>query len=112
MTEKTSPWRAAVAVADIPEGGLHREIEASEAEREAIARLAGLRELPRLAASLDLVDAGGGNVRVTGRVQATAGQTCVVTLEPLTSDLDEEVDVMFSSEIAATRGRKGRGRRC
>ena len=111
MTEKTSPWRAAVAVADIPEEGLHREIEASEAEREAIARLAGLRELPRLAASFDLVDAGGGNVRVTGRVQATAGQTCVVTLEPLTSDLDEEVDVMFSSETSR-RGRKGRGRRC
>jgi hypothetical protein len=99
VTEKTSPWHAAVPVAEIPEDGLHRELEASEAEREAIARLAGLRELPRLGASFDLVHAGGGNVRVRGRVQASVGQTCVVTLEPLTSDLDEEVDVMFSSEI-------------
>jgi hypothetical protein len=98
VTEKILPWRAAVPVADIPEDGLHRELEASAAEREAIAKLAGLRELPRLGASFDLVYAGGGNVRVTGRVQASAGQTCVVTLEPLTSDLDEEVDVMFSSE--------------
>ena len=98
MTEKTSPWRAAVPVAEIPADGLHRELEAGEAEREAIAKLAGLRELPLLRASFDLVHAGGGNVRVTGRVQASAGQTCVVTLEPLASELDEEVDVMFSSE--------------
>jgi Large ribosomal RNA subunit accumulation protein YceD len=100
VIDKTSPWHATVAVADVPEEGLHRELEASEAEREAIARLAGLRELPRLGASFDLVNAGGGNIRVTGRVQASAGQTCVVTLEPLTNELDEEVDVVFSSETA------------
>ena len=94
------PWRSAVAVGAIPEDGLHRDIEATEAERQAIAALAGLRELPRLAASFDLLPAGGGRVHVRGRVSAAAGQTCVVTLEPLTSEVDEEVDVMFSPHVA------------
>ena len=100
MSERAMPWRAPVAVAEIPEGGLHRELEASEAERQAIAGIAGLRELPRLVASFDLAHAGGGQVHVRGRVQGTAGQTCVVTLEPLTTEVDEDVDVMFSPEAA------------
>jgi uncharacterized protein len=98
MIEARKPWRSAVAVADIPDEGVHRDIEAGEAERQAIAALAGLRELPRLAASFDLTPAGGGRVHVRGRVSAAAGQTCVVTLEPLTSEIDEEVEVMFSPD--------------
>lgn len=97
MSGKTVLWHAAVAVAAIPEEGLHRDIEANEAERHAIAAMAGLRELPRLGASFDLVHAGGGQVHVRGRVRAAVGQTCVVTLEPLTTEVDEDVDVMFSS---------------
>jgi uncharacterized metal-binding protein YceD (DUF177 family) len=98
VTDKAMPWHAAVPVAEIPEQGLHREVEAGEAERAAIAALAGLRDLPRLAASFDLTHAGGGQVHVRGRISAEAGQTCVVTLEPLTNAFDEEVDVMFSSD--------------
>lgn len=98
MSEKASPWRSAVAVAEIPDEGLHRDIEASETERRAIATIAGLRELSRLAGSFDLAPAPGGQVHVSGRVQGTVGQTCVVTLEPLTSEVDEGIDVMFSPE--------------
>jgi uncharacterized protein len=98
VTDKALPWHAAVLVADIPEGGLHRDVEASEAERAAVAVLAGLRDLPQFAASFDLTHAGGGRIRVHGRISAQAGQTCVVTLEPLTSEIDEEVDVIFSDE--------------
>lgn len=98
MTDKPLPWRAAVPVAEIPEDGLHRELEASAAEREAVAAAAGLRELPRFGASFDLAHAGDGCVHVTGRVQAAVGQTCVVTLEPLTNEISEDVDVMFSAD--------------
>lgn len=105
MSEKVMPWRAPVAVADIPEDGLHRDIEANEAERQAIAAIAGLRELPRLAASFDLKHVEGGRVQVRGRVSAEAGQTCVVTLEPLTSEVDEDVDVMFSPHVEQAAAR-------
>jgi hypothetical protein len=105
VTEKTVPWRAAVAVADIPDGGLHRDIEANEAERQAVAAIADLRELSRLGASFDLVPGAGGQVHVSGRVRATAGQTCVVTLEPLTSEVDEQVDATFSPDAPQVAAR-------
>ena len=98
MTDKALPWHVTVLVAEIPEGGLHRDVQASEAERSAVASLAGLRDLPQLGASFDLTPAGAGRIRVHGRISAQAGQTCVVTLEPLTSEIDEEVDVIFSDE--------------
>lgn len=100
MIDKTLPWRVAVPVTEIPESGLHREIEAGEGERQAIAKLAGLRELTRLTASFDLHHASGDRVIVTGRVLATVGQTCVVTLEPLVNELDERVDMTFVPETA------------
>lgn len=98
MTDKPLPWHATVPVAEIPEQGLHRDVEAGEAERAAIAALAGLRDLTRLAASFDLTHVDGGSVHVHGRISAQAGQTCVVTLEPLTSTIDEEVDAMFTAD--------------
>jgi uncharacterized metal-binding protein YceD (DUF177 family) len=104
------PWRAIVAVAEISEtAGLHREIDAGEGERQRIAATAGLRELPRLAASFDLVHAGGSLVRVSGRVRAQVEQTCVVTLEPLTSDFDEAIDVMFAPEAREATAAKDDG---
>jgi hypothetical protein len=35
-------------------------------------------------------------VHVTGRIQARIGQTCVVTLDPIENEIDEEVDLMFA----------------
>lgn len=90
------PWRAPVVVAQIPETGLHREIEASGREREAMAKVAGLREVLSASASFDLVPKSGGRVHVVGRVRARIGQTCVVTLDPIENDIDEEIDLIFA----------------
>ena len=90
------PWRAFVPVVQIPESGLHRDIEADEATRKAMAEIAGLREILSARASLDLKPRSGGRVHVTGRVQARVGQTCVVTLDPVENDIDEEVDLIFA----------------
>ena len=95
------PWRAPVIVAQIPDTGLHREIEASPREREAVAEAAGLREVLSARASFDVTPKAGGRVHVIGRVQARIGQTCVVTLDPIESDLDEEIDLMFAPEAEA-----------
>jgi uncharacterized metal-binding protein YceD (DUF177 family) len=90
------PWRAFVPVVQIPDSGLHREIEADQAARAAIADIAGLREVAFARASFDLSPRSGGRVYVNGRVQARVGQTCVVTLEPLENDIDEEVELIFA----------------
>src|SRR4051812_11304555 len=95
---KPDPWRSAVVVAQIPDTGLHRKLEASVAERQAVAELAGLREVVSAAADLDVIPKSGGQFRVTGRVRARIGQICVVTLDPIESEIDEEVDLLFAPE--------------
>ena len=96
MTAKPDPWTVPVAVAQIPDTGLHRDISAGPATREAMAELGGLREILSANASLDVTPKSGGRFHVTGRVQARIGQTCVVSLEPIESDLDEAIDLIFA----------------
>ena len=95
-TSSRDPWRALVNVAQIPDGGLHREIEAGPPARAAIAETAGLRDVSSARAAFDLSHRSDGRVHVAGRVQARVGQTCVVTLEPIENEIDEEVDMTFA----------------
>ncbi len=102
MTKATvdpaDPWHASVPVAQIPETGLHREIDASAAARAAMAEIAGLREISSAHASFDLSLRSRGRVHVAGHVTARIGQTCVVTLDPIENDIDEEIDLIFAPE--------------
>jgi uncharacterized metal-binding protein YceD (DUF177 family) len=59
-----------------------------------VAGVAGVRGLPRLAATFDVARQGGG-LKVTGEVAATVEQTCVVSLEPMTSEVREPIDIAF-----------------
>jgi hypothetical protein len=99
----TDPWRVPVIVAQIPDTGLHREIEASARERQALAELAGLRDVISATASFDVNPKSGGRVHVVGNVRARVGQSCVVTLDPIESDIDEDIDLMFAPEAEARR---------
>ena len=95
-TEKPDPWRVPIAVAQIPETGLHREIEADQAVRDAMADVGGLREVLLAQASFDVTPQSGGRFHVAGHVRARIGQTCVVTLEEIENDMDEAVDLVFA----------------
>jgi hypothetical protein len=96
MKPNPDPWRAPVAVMQIPDTGSHRDIEAGPAERKAMAEVAGLREILSASASLDVTPQGGGRFHVAGRVRARIGQTCVVTLDPIENDIDEPIDLIFA----------------
>ncbi|MGH6677866.1 MAG: YceD family protein [Bradyrhizobium sp.] len=100
MTKATmSPadlWRASVTVAQIPKSGLHRDLEASADVRKAMAEIAGLREIASARASFDLNLQSRGRVHVAGRLTARIGQTCVVTLDPIENEIDEQIEVMFA----------------
>ncbi len=100
MTEQR-PWRVPVAVAQIPERGLQLELAADEATRAQLAAVAGLRGLLEATAEVVLAPAGGGKVQVSGRVRASVGQTCVVTLEPVDNVVDEAFSVLFVPEETA-----------
>jgi uncharacterized metal-binding protein YceD (DUF177 family) len=90
------PWSVPVVVAQLPDTGLHRDIEADPAARASMADVAGLREVLSASASLDVTPQSGGRVHVTGHVRARIGQTCVVTLDPIENDIDEPIDLVFA----------------
>jgi len=95
-----TPWRVPVAVEDIPETGEQFTLVADADTRAAVARIAGLRALPRLQANFAVTGQGAGGLHVVGRVSATVGQNCVVTLEPIDNEVEEEVDLVFMPQPA------------
>jgi hypothetical protein len=94
MTQPAQPWHVLVRLDDVPETGLHLDLEADIHVRTGLAALVGVVDIPRLHAVLDVVRHGYG-LRATGRVSATVDQTCVVTLEPVQNEVDEPIDVIF-----------------
>src|SRR5437764_12075644 len=94
--EKPDPWRVPIAVAQIPDTGLHRDLKADQAICAEIADVGGLREVLSANASLDVTPMSGGRYRVAGHVRARIGQTCVVTLDPMETDINEPIDLIFA----------------
>jgi uncharacterized metal-binding protein YceD (DUF177 family) len=102
MTDEV--WSQRIALAEVPDEGLHVAIEADPVVRAALARIANLRELSRLEASFDLRRTGPDKLHVTGEVSALVGQNCVITLEPVERNLYEAVDLVFAPEPSDTIG--------
>ena len=94
------PWHVPVAVGDIAESGRHFDLTADAGVRSAVAKLAGLRDVPRLEASFDVTRRGTDGLHVAGRVSAIVGQNCVVTLEPLANEIEETIDLLFLPQRA------------
>jgi hypothetical protein len=101
------PWRVPVALEEVAEAGQHYDLVADADVRAAVRRVAGLRDLPRLEAHFDVTRHGSGGLRVAGAVSATVGQNCVVTLEPLTNEIEEEVDLVFAPQRPTNPGSGG-----
>ena len=94
--DRPDPWRSPVTLAQIPDRGLHRELDADEAQRKAMAEVAGLRDVLSAHASFDVTPKSGGRFHVSGKVRARVGQTCVVTLDPIENEIDEPIDLIFA----------------
>jgi hypothetical protein len=90
-----------VRVDALPREGQTVTIEASPAEREALASLYQLPAIAALTATLRVEPAGRGEARVTGAVHSEFTQICVVSLEPFAATVDEPVDVRFAPRAEA-----------
>jgi hypothetical protein len=101
-TENT--WSRRVALDEVPEQGLHVELEADASIRTALALKARIRDLPRLTARFDLYRNGRDGLHVTGEVSGIAGQNCVVTLEQIEQNIVEPIDLIFVSETGGSLG--------
>jgi len=90
-----SPLNWPHRTATIPEGGLHRMVAATKAERTAIAKELGLVSCETVAVDYDLRALGMGRYRLVGVLKAHLTQACVATLEPLPQVIDEPFEVQF-----------------
>jgi uncharacterized metal-binding protein YceD (DUF177 family) len=95
------PWSVVVRLHEISEGGRRVAIEADAPTRAALADALGVDSVQRAAATFELNQHGPDGVHVVGRVRATVCQSCIVTLEPVVNEIDEEVDVDFAPEPKA-----------
>jgi uncharacterized metal-binding protein YceD (DUF177 family) len=84
--------------ADAVQGrGREQRIEATPAERAAIARRLDLVALDRLEATVRLTPVRGGQmVRATGELAADVVQTCVVTLDPVPATVTDRFSALFA----------------
>ena len=105
MTE-AGPLTRMLRVDALPREGQTVTIEASPAEREALASLYKLPAIAALTATLSVEPAGRGGARVTGAVHGELTQTCVVTLDPFAATVDEAVDVRFAPQAEEDSDRR------
>jgi uncharacterized metal-binding protein YceD (DUF177 family) len=73
-------------------------LEATEAERAALAARFSILGIGALRATLRLQPEPGGSTRVRGRLTADVEQSCVVTLDPVTQRVDVPVDLRILEE--------------
>lgn len=88
-----------VAVGRLAEEEVHR-IEATPAERAALARRFGLRGLESLGAEVRLAPLGRG-VRLDAALEANVVQECVVTLEPVPNHVSERFTLVYGGAPAS-----------
>jgi uncharacterized metal-binding protein YceD (DUF177 family) len=72
------------------------DLEASAAECAALAKDMDVVAIGALKAQLTVTAAPKGQFIVTGRVKGRVTQTCVVSLDPFETEVDEEVEVTFA----------------
>lgn len=88
---------------DIPEEGYRTRIGANAEESAALSTRFSVPAIEQLEAELVAEWVERDEVlRVSGRIRASATQSCVVTLEPVEASVDEEIDLLFGREEADT----------
>ena len=101
----SEPFSRIVRIDTVSSDGQTFEIEASPAERGALAQAYKLASVESLRATLEVKRASRGGARVRGTVHGELTQTCVVSLEPFPATVEEEVDVRFAPPAEETSGR-------
>lgn len=79
--------------------GLERTLAPDEAVRAKIAKALDLASLDAFVADLTVKPADNAGYRITGRVRASAVQTCGITLEPMPVEIDERFSVDLAEAV-------------
>lgn len=73
-------------------------MSANEKERRALARVWDVLSIEALSATLKITRWKKDGIRVRGHVSARVTQACVVTLEPVTNEIGQDIDQIFLPE--------------
>lgn len=87
-----------VTVSTLPTSGFSLTIDAAETERAALAHAHDLSSVDSFLAALEFKRWRKDGVRIRGSIRARIVQECIVTLEPVVSELDIPVDAVFLPE--------------
>ncbi len=89
------PWTAPLRVDEVHESGRHVALKADAATTAGLVKFAGVNSVTGLEATFDVTRLGRTGLRVVGEVRARVGQTCVVSLESMVTDIVEAIDVVY-----------------
>jgi len=92
------PFTYMVKVGHISHNPLEVHLEADERERAALAKLWGVVGVEELQADLKIRRWKKDGVKVFGDIKGRLTQTCVVSLEPIESEIFETIDQIFVPE--------------
>jgi len=84
-------------------GGTALEIVASEGERAALAGRFGFLGLPAFSARVTVDRRPGRQIVVEGRLRGKIVQACILSLDPVTQELDETFRIIFKQDLAEER---------
>jgi uncharacterized metal-binding protein YceD (DUF177 family) len=84
-------------------GGSAVDIVASNGERAALAKRFGFLGLPAFSARVTVDRRIGGQIVVEGRLRGKIVQACVLTLDPVTQELDDAFRLVFKKDLADER---------
>jgi uncharacterized metal-binding protein YceD (DUF177 family) len=87
-----------IIVSKLPKDGMTVRFLASEPERAALALHLAIPAVERLEAEVVVKSWRGEGVKITGRLTADVVQSDVVTLEPLSQKVDEDIELVFLPE--------------
>jgi Large ribosomal RNA subunit accumulation protein YceD len=114
MTRKTGTTTADAeelawshAVQDIPQTGLSEVREATPEERARVTGALDLIACASLQAQYTIAPTAGGCYRLFGRLRADVSQTCVVSLEPVDSTIEEPFEAVFWPQDRMPEPEKG-----
>jgi uncharacterized metal-binding protein YceD (DUF177 family) len=83
--------------------GIALDIVASDGERLALAKRFGFLGLPAFSARVTVDRRIGGQIVVEGRLRGKIVQACVLTLDPVTQELDDAFRLVFKKDLADER---------
>ncbi len=87
-----------VSVARLPQNGMPLKLTANEKERRALAKAHDLISVQSFNAEFLVKKWRKDGVKITGSLTADITQHCVITLEPLVSQIENEIDAVFVQE--------------